>query len=117
MMKYIKLGMVLCAFMVLLTNTVWAQTSTTFNLEAVILDEERLPVEGARVRSALDSVEAVSDNSGFFSLDVSPNSTLTVTADGYVTQFHKADMDLKEIVLEPYVDNIVNVAYRSVDKD
>src|SRR5690606_20961885 len=114
-MKHIKLGMVLCALVAFLPMSLWAQTPSKFNLKAVILAENGEPVDGAVITSVEDEEEVVSDGSGSFTISVTPNSTLSVSADGYATKIEKATPGLQEILLVPVSDEeIVHVAYRSV---
>lgn len=115
-MKYIKLGMILCVLVALFPKALFAQSTSSFYLKAVVVAKDGAPVEGALIRSSLDSAETVSDSSGSFSLMVSSNARLTVAAEGFVTKFQTVNRELKEIVLEPYLDNRVNVAFRSVEE-
>lgn len=108
--------MVLCVLTAFFPLMLSAQSTTKFELDAVVLTEAGEPIEGALIKSALDSTQTVTDASGSFLLNVSPESRLTIIADGYVTAFHSAEMELREIVLEPYFDNMVNVAFRSIDE-
>lgn len=116
-MKDIKLGMVLCALAILLPMTLWAQTQPKFDLKAKVVTGDGEPVEGAVITSVEDEEEVVSDSAGFFSINVTPNSTLSVSADNYSTKIEEAKPGLQEISLVPDSrGDVVQVAYRAVNE-
>lgn len=114
-MKHIKLGMVLCALVALLPLALRAQTPSEFNLSGVVLTQYGEPLEGALIRSESNNQEAATNQEGDFSIRVVMDNTLSVSADGYVTQFIRATPELQQITLQAISDNEkVNVAYRAV---
>ncbi len=114
-MKHIKLGMVLCALVAFLPMALWAQSPSRFNLNAVVLAGEGDPVAGAVITSIQDEEEVVANSDGSFSISVTPNSSLSVSADGYATKLEVATLDLQQIFLVPDTEyEVVQVAYRTV---
>ncbi len=115
-MKYIKIGMVLCAMLVLFPVLLEAQTTMKINIKAIVHGSEGKPIGGAVIKSEMDSTSTVTDTTGKFSLNVSTGSSLSVSTSGYITKYAEASADLKEITLMP--DNgaqQVQIAFRKVD--
>lgn len=116
-MKHIKIGMVLCALVAFLPAGLWAQTPSKFNLNAVILAQDGEAIDGAVITSVEDEEEVVSDDSGYFTINVTPNSRLSISAEGYATKIEIANPGLQEISLVPASDEeTVHLAYRTVDE-
>ena len=115
MMKYIKLGMALCAMLVLFPVLLEAQTIIKIDVQATVRGSDGTPIAGAVVNSELDSTTTVTDTTGKFSLNVSTGSSLSVNASGYNTLNIEANLGLKDITLvSDNTDQQVQVAFRKV---
>ena len=116
-MKYLHTKIVLFALIVLIGLELSAQTEEQIALEAHILNENREPIEGVLVQSEQDGTFAITNDSGEFSIDVSPGALLKISADGFVTITITAEEYQNEIILIKSGDGNVQTAYRKVDEE
>lgn len=116
-MKYINI-LCICVLSTVFATGLRAQNAVKMNLKAVVLDTDGQPVPGAIVRSEADKSSATTDNTGAFSLDVLPETTISVTAPGYETLAVTATVDLDQIkLLRNFEKQTVNAAYRTLESD
>ncbi|MCC4230270.1 SusC/RagA family TonB-linked outer membrane protein [Zunongwangia profunda] len=116
-MKYLHTKIVLFALIVLIGLELSAQTEEQIALEAHILNENREPLEGVLVQSEQDGTFAITNETGEFSIDVSPGALLKISADGFVTITITAEEYQNEIILIKSGDGNVQTAYRKVDEE
>ncbi|WP_114778489.1 SusC/RagA family TonB-linked outer membrane protein [Botryobacter ruber] len=117
-MKHIYKKVVLGAIATVLPVMMHAQTTDKINIQAVVRDAKGNPLRGVVVKNELDnSITAVTDSLGAFTLSTSPNAILTVGASGYKSKSVVASSDLSEITiaLDQY-NRPVQVAHRKVDQ-
>ncbi|WP_226334023.1 SusC/RagA family TonB-linked outer membrane protein [Echinicola marina] len=118
MMKYIKIALLCCAYMVLFPLCLIAQETMKISIDPTIKTSSGEPVRGAIVKSDLDGYSAVSDSLGTVHLEVTLNTYLGVEAPGYETKILQAHAELEEIVLFPYLEGEeVLVAFQTKDKN
>lgn len=117
-MKYIKIGMVLCALLAFFPLITEAQDAMKIEISAKVRNAAGVPIEGAVIRSEKEDLQATSDAVGAFVLNVALNSVLSVSSEGYVTGFVVASPDMKEVTLiSDDAAQLVQLAYRKTDKD
>ncbi|UCS95943.1 SusC/RagA family TonB-linked outer membrane protein [Echinicola marina] len=117
-MKYIKIALLCCAYMVLFPLCLIAQETMKISIDPTIKTSSGEPVRGAIVKSDLDGYSAVSDSLGTVHLEVTLNTYLGVEAPGYETKILQAHAELEEIVLFPYLEGEeVLVAFQTKDKN
>ena len=116
-MKYIKIGLVLCALLALFPFRTEAQDAMRISVSAVIKGADGEPVEGATVTTGDNSVNVVTDANGTFSVEVLEGSKLIVKSMGHEPRQVSATSELGEIRLS-VADELqkVQVAYREVEK-
>ena len=88
-------------------------------VKGVVRDDDGEPVIGASVKEKGTSNGTVTDLEGRFSLDVTPNSMLTVSFLGFTTQEVKATQGTMEILLREdskALDEVVVVGYGKMKK-
>ncbi|WP_230981348.1 SusC/RagA family TonB-linked outer membrane protein [Echinicola salinicaeni] len=118
MMKYIKIALLCCAYMVLFPLCLIAQETMKISIDPTIKTSSGEPVRGAIVKSDQDGYSAVSDSLGTVHLEVTLNTYLGVEAPGYETKILQAHAELEEIVLFPYLEGEeVLVAFQTKDKN
>ncbi|HEU0227883.1 MAG TPA: hypothetical protein VFQ86_09105, partial [Arachidicoccus soli] len=99
-MRYLRIGIILCLLSISFSNTLWAQSTLSFRLQAKVYDNNMHPIKGAIVQSREhDDVKSITDANGVFSIIVSPSEELSIGANGYVTKYLAASTLLKEIKL------------------
>ncbi|RDV17190.1 SusC/RagA family TonB-linked outer membrane protein [Pontibacter diazotrophicus] len=114
-MKYKHIRMFLCAVVAFSPVMLKAQTTSKVDIMAIIRGAEGKPLRGAVVTNLADAVNTVTDSLGTFSLLVTPNSILSVSAPGYETLSVEATPDLNEISLASDKSaQPVQVAFRKV---
>ncbi len=116
----IKEGIILCVVFVLslFSLRLEAQITMKITIKAIVYGSGREPVVGAVISCDKDDVQAVSDSSGEFSLEVPLNSLLSVSALGYKTKVIEALPALVEIILSSENNGqLVQIAYRKVDEN
>ncbi|WP_089321180.1 SusC/RagA family TonB-linked outer membrane protein [Pontibacter ummariensis] len=117
-MKYIYIKIVLCAIIAFTPVILRAQSTNKVDITAVVRGAEGKLLQGAVVNSQEEATSTVTDSLGAFSLQVTPNSVLLVSASGYETMLVEATPGLKEITLLPGTAvQPVQVAFRQVDKN
>ncbi|ADQ78598.1 TonB-dependent receptor [Paludibacter propionicigenes WB4] len=114
-MKYIKIIFFLCAFFSLFSQKANAQNSK-INVSAVVLDVKGDHIPGAVITNNKDKASTVSNESGEFSITVSPKSVLYVGAVGYETNVVTANAELKVVKLKLIENNLVQVAFNKANK-
>lgn len=118
-MRYLRIGIILCLLSISFSNTLWAQSTLSFRLQAKVYDNNMHPIKGAIVQSREhDDVKSITDANGVFSIIVSPSEELSIGANGYVTKYLAASTLLKEIKLNNIdADTVqVSIAFRKEDK-
>lgn len=110
--------MVLCIVMALLPVMLHAQTINMMEIESVVQTDAGEPIQGAVVRSEQNNVSVLTDSLGVFSIELSPDATLVISAEGYTTKFITELSGLQNVILMPDLsDQQVQVAYRKVDQE
>ncbi len=115
-MKHIYI-VFLCALVTGYPLVLKAQTTDKIDIKATVRGVDGKPLRGATVSLGNDDADTVTDSLGAFSLKVSHNSTLSVSASGYEQRSIEATPVLSEINLAPLDDALpVQVAFRKVNK-
>lgn len=117
-MRYKQLRIVLCFVIIILFPVlINAQEIQKIDIEGVVRANKGLPVQGATVSSQEDNVSTVTDSIGRFLLNVTPNATLIISAEGFKNQTVLATSKIKIVGLNPIEGNEnVQVAFRTVQK-
>lgn len=117
-MKYIKLRIALCVLSVLFSWTFNAQTASKINVESVVYTLDGKVIKGVFINSEKDKNSTFTSDDGKFALEVTADTDLTFSIEGYETMIVKASSNLENIVLTPLSDKEkVQVAFRKVEKD
>jgi len=114
-MKYIKIIFFLCVFFTLFTPKTSAQNNK-INVAAVVVDAQGKVIPGAVITNDKDGAKAISNQSGEFTIALPTNGLLSVKAVGYETYSGSPRAELKSIVLKQKLNQLVQVAFNSVDK-
>lgn len=117
-MKYIKLRMALCVLFVLFSWTFQAQTASKINVENVVYTQDGKAIKGVFINSEKDKNSTFTDENGKFTLEVTADTDLIFSMEGYETMIVKASLNLENIVLASLNEKEkVQVAFRKVDND
>ena len=117
-MKYIKIGIVLCALLTFFVLRVDAQTVMKIDIKASIIDHNGDPVIGAVVSAEDGNEQALTNIDGVFVMQVDKGSKLKIEALGYNTTYANAAADLTQIILSQVAEKeLVQVAYRKMYKE
>jgi TonB-linked SusC/RagA family outer membrane protein len=112
----IKLLMwMLIGFFPLLVN---AQNAERITMAGIVYGANKTPLKGAMISSPSETDnETVTDETGYFSIQIPMNATLAITAKGYATMYIKASVSFTEATLDvENSDSDVPVAFRTVKK-
>lgn len=116
-MRYIKIYLLLFALIAVIPMALTAQDEPRVVIKGVILGNAKTPLKGAVISSTDDnSKDATTDTNGEFSIQVSINSSLAVTAKGYKTQYIPVTVNLHEITMVEESEPEIQVAFRKVKK-
>ncbi|RZK58676.1 MAG: SusC/RagA family TonB-linked outer membrane protein, partial [Pedobacter sp.] len=115
MMKFLRNGIMLCAFFTLFVSVLKAQEAVKIPIKAVVRASNGDPIKGATISVEGSDVLTISNQSGEFSLSVPANSAFTVSATGYQNSLVIATPDLNQITLKNE-DRIVNVGFKKVEE-
>ncbi|MBN2274230.1 MAG: SusC/RagA family TonB-linked outer membrane protein [Bacteroidales bacterium] len=116
-MKYIKLSVLLCAMISFFPAELWGQDADEITLESMVTDHEDNPVANAVIFGDGSNVIRYTDLFGRFTITVPVNSTLFVSADGFISRELIAEAGLEKIILErDSIGQMVNIAYTKVEK-
>ncbi|RNI27045.1 SusC/RagA family TonB-linked outer membrane protein [Rufibacter latericius] len=107
----------LCAVVTGLPLGLQAQVTDKIDIKATVRGVEGKPLKGAVISSGDDAANTVTDSLGAFSLMVSPNATLSVSASGYEKRAVGVTPALSEINLVSSGNTQpVQVAFRKVNQ-
>lgn len=114
-MKYIQIGILLCAAFILFPVKSNAQRDIKIEVNAVVLDSDRQPIIGSSVSIEDSNTWTTTDEHGEFSLKVVPGDVLLVKAIGYITRLISASENLTEIILVPD-GKLIQTAFKKVNE-
>ncbi|MFD2034726.1 SusC/RagA family TonB-linked outer membrane protein [Belliella marina] len=117
-MKYICKSLFLVVIMLCSGTWLWAQEEVMLiEIRSTVMSEDGIPLSGARVSSESDRVFATTDDFGKFEIEIRPNATIEILADGYIARYIQASDIGSEIAMKLVQDDRVNVAMRQVNRD
>ena len=112
-MKYLKIGMVWCFLLALITSVARGQDTVNITINAIVRGQYGALINGARVSNEGSGIETKTNEVGAFSLKAPLNARLTITAQGYTPALVPVSDTLKQISLVKEA-LFVPVAYRKV---
>ena len=117
-MKNSKIRLLIWMLVAFFPSLVIAQNIEKITMKGTVYGVNRTPLQGAMVSSpGEEDNETITDETGFFSIQIPMNLTLAITAKGYATRYIKASVSFSEITLElENFDQDVNVAFRKVNQ-
>ena len=112
-MKYLKISMVFCFMLMLITSVTMGQDSVKISVKAIVRGVNGEPLKGASIIA--DGISTTTDERGSFSVEIPAEAVLTITAAGYKPALIVAVADLERIDLSKDL-RYVPVAFKSVDE-
>jgi len=112
-MRYIQLKIVLCfVLFTLLPAKIIAQINQKLNISGVVIGAEGKPLENATIVSKQDNITTQTDASGSYTIDVTANAEMEISALGYKTLVIKATPAINDISLIKEDSNLVQIAFK-----
>jgi TonB-linked SusC/RagA family outer membrane protein len=117
LMKYFKIWMAFCVFLISALGHLNAQTARQVNISSIVHDEKGRPIAGAVITGNGGTTVAYTDNAGRFTIAVPENSVVSLNAKGFKMQTLRAEAIRAGIVLSTDSDGQdVYLPFRKVDK-
>ncbi|MFN8431106.1 MAG: SusC/RagA family TonB-linked outer membrane protein [Spirosomataceae bacterium] len=116
-MKFAKRLLGLGLFLVLIQASVMGQSPSYIKLKGTVIGNDKKPVSGATIKSSDENAKAVTtDAAGRFILDVLKNDIISVSAQGYVTQFITVKNENLDIFLAKSINQEkTKIAFREIE--
>lgn len=112
-MRYIQLKIVLCfVLFAFLPAKIFAQIDQKINLAGIVIGTEGKPLENATIVSNEDNITTTTDKNGSYSISVTANTDIEISAVGYNTLVVKATTALNDINLNKENSNLVQIAFK-----
>src|SRR6478609_6486702 len=112
-MRYIQLKIVLCfVLFAFLPAKIFAQIDQKINLSGIVIGVDGKPLENAAIVSKKDNISITTDNTGSYSISVTADTDIEVSAAGYTTLVVKATTAIDDINLNKENSNLVQVAFK-----
>lgn len=118
-MKYLGIivGLILAAALPWLPAAAQEQTPVKITVKGVVYGSGNRPVKNAVISSVAEpATETVTNDSGRFSIQIIPNTALSVTARGFQPSYIDATFGFREVTLIPELESGVQVAFRTVNR-
>jgi TonB-dependent SusC/RagA subfamily outer membrane receptor len=117
-MRYIQLKIVLCfVLFAFLPARIIAQIDQKINLSGIVTGVDGKALENATLTSKEDNITVTTDITGSYSMNVTENTDIEVSAAGYETMVIKASPASNDINLKADESNLVQVAFRKAQSD
>ena len=112
-MRYIQLKIVLCfVLFTFLPAKIFAQIDQKINLAGIVIGSEGKPLENATIVSKKDNITTATDKTGSYSISVTANTDIEISAIGYTTLVIKATTDITDINLDKENSSLVQIAFK-----
>ncbi len=93
------------------------QNAGVIRVQTMVCDPEGNPIPDAAVYGNEGYLFSFTDNAGQFTMEVNPNSSLYITAEGFQDKTLKAASGMEKIMLERMNGNeLVNVAFKQIER-
>lgn len=112
-MRYIQLKIVLCfVLFALIPAKIIAQIDQKINLSGIVTGVDGKPLGNAMLISNDDNVTVTTDMKGSYSMSVTVDADIEVSATGYATSVVQATPDTNDINLKIDESNLVQIAFK-----
>ena len=112
-MRYIQLKIVLCfVLFAFIPAKIFAQIDQKINLSGIVTGVDGEALENATLISKEDNITVTTDMTGSYSMNVTANTDIEVSAAGYATIIIKATPAASDINLKIEESNLVQIAFK-----
>lgn len=112
-MRYIQLKIVLCFMLfAFIPAKIIAQTNQKIILSGIVTGVDGKVLENATLSSEKDNVTVITDKKGSYSMNVTADTDIEVSATGYATSVVQATADTNDINLKIDESNLVQIAFK-----